>query len=159
MNSPAAGGSPGAPASLRIGSHVVRRSVEFLPMNRVITQVANSCRLWVISALLLWAAAPAGFAASPKARERGAVAFQTIGCMRCHSITGVGARRAPDLGSVALRRTPSQIRNQILHGGHGMPPWGAVLSNRQISDLVAFLSSCRSNEAPGCRTWQAPSAK
>jgi mono/diheme cytochrome c family protein len=86
-------------------------------------------------------------------QERGAADFRARGCVRCHSITGVGGDRAPDLGSVGLRRSPRQIRNQIIKGGHGMPPFGKTLSATEVSDLVAFLSSCRTGEAPGCRTW------
>jgi ubiquinol-cytochrome c reductase cytochrome b subunit len=63
----------------------------------------------------------------------------------------VGGTRGPDLGSVGLRRTPRQIRKQILHGGHGMPPFGGVLTRSEVDDLVLFLTSCRSDQVPGCR--------
>ena len=90
-------------------------------------------------------------ASNSDARERGAVAFHTKGCERCHAITGVGGDRAPDLGSVGQRRAPGQIKTQILNGGHGMPPFGKVLSKDDVKDLVAFLASCRTDTAPGCR--------
>ena len=77
----------------------------------------------------------------------------------CHSITGVGGKRAPDLGSVGLRRNARQIRKQIMGGGHGMPPFGEVLTKNEVNDLVAFLTSCRSDEAPGCRNWDAAQPK
>jgi cytochrome c553 len=86
-------------------------------------------------------------------QETGSGDFRVHGCVRCHSITGVGGDRAPDLGSVGLRRSPRQIRNQIIKGGHGMPPFGKTLSGTEVNDLVAFLSSCRTDDAPGCRTW------
>jgi hypothetical protein len=34
-----------------------------------------------------------------------------------------------------------------------------VLAAKQIDDLVAFLSSCRTNQAPGCRSWSEPQSK
>lgn len=82
---------------------------------------------------------------------RGAVDFHTKGCERCHRITGVGGDRAPDLGSVGLRRNAHQIKLQILNGGHGMPPFGDVLSKKEVDDLVSFLTSCRTDTPPGCR--------
>jgi len=96
---------------------------------------------------------PAAYASSAGKRERGANLFLTRGCVRCHSITGVGGSRAPDLGSVGLRRQAPQIKKQILNGGHGMPPFKDVLTKDQVKDLVAFLTSCRTSMAPGCRTW------
>jgi mono/diheme cytochrome c family protein len=92
-------------------------------------------------------------AANPDARQRGATVFQTRGCERCHSILGVGGDRAPDLGSVGHRKTASQIKTQVVNGGHGMPPFGKVLSTDEVKDVVAFLASCKTEEAPGCRQW------
>jgi mono/diheme cytochrome c family protein len=111
---------------------------------------------WLAASVLLFVVVQTGFAADAQRRERGSTVFQTHGCLRCHSVTGAGGDRAPDLGSVGLRRSPGQIRRQIVHGGHGMPPFGKVLSGRDIDDLVEFLSSCRSHEAPGCRNWEGP---
>ena len=76
--------------------------------------------------------------------------------MRCHSITGVGGVRAPDLGNVALRRDARRIKDQIMKGGHGMPPFGKVLKKDQVNDLVQFLTSCETKRAPGCRKWMPP---
>jgi len=87
------------------------------------------------------------------ARERGATVFQTRGCERCHAILGVGGDRAPDLATVGKRRSASQIKAQVIHGGHGMPPFGEVLSKDEVKDVVKFLSSCRTKDAPGCRQW------
>lgn len=94
---------------------------------------------------------PLVWASDHQGGERGAFDFHTRGCERCHSITGVGGTRGPDLGSVGLRRTPRQIRKQILNGGHGMPPFSEVLSRREVDDLIVFLMSCRTDQVPGCR--------
>ena len=102
-------------------------------------------------AIVLIANLRVAYGSSSEARVRGSDLFLTSGCVRCHSITGVGGKRAPDLGSVGRRRDAHQIRNQILHGGHGMPPFGGVLTHDEVQDLVAFLTSCRTSKAPGCR--------
>jgi len=128
-------------------------------MDRVLFRLVFSCSLLVVFFFLLPGVPEVSLAATSPARERGATAFQNSGCPRCHSITGVGGTRGPDLGAVSRRRTPAQIRRQILHGGHGMPPFGRVLSLRDVDDLVEFLSGCRSEKAPGCRTWSTPPAK
>jgi mono/diheme cytochrome c family protein len=62
------------------------------------------------------------------ATARGAAAFQTRDCERCHSILGVGGDHTPDLGTIGTRKSMSQIKTQIIKGGHGMPPFGDVLS-------------------------------
>jgi mono/diheme cytochrome c family protein len=92
-------------------------------------------------------------ASSSAAHRRGAYLFETAGCERCHSITGVGGVRAPDLGNVGLKRGAGRIRKQIMNGGHGMPPFGKVLKKDEVDDLVDFLMSCRTKTAPGCRQW------
>lgn len=96
------------------------------------------------------------YASNADERERGAAVFHTKGCERCHSITGVGGDRAPDLSSVGLHKSARQIKDQILQGGHGMPPFEHVLTKDEVKDLVALLTSCRSETAPGCRDWTAP---
>jgi ubiquinol-cytochrome c reductase cytochrome b subunit len=93
------------------------------------------------------------YALDGASRDRGSTAFQKSGCQQCHSITGVGGDRAPDLGAVGKRLTAGQIKKQILEGGRGMPPFGEVLPNDVVDDLVAFLRTCKSLTAPGCRTW------
>jgi len=95
-------------------------------------------------------------AVSADAQKRGATLFQTKGCERCHSILGVGGDRAPDLGTVGARKTANQIRMQVVNGGHGMPPFGKVLSKDEVKDVVVFLTSCKTEEAPGCRQSMPP---
>ena len=98
----------------------------------------------------------AAYAANDDARQHGATIFQTKGCERCHSILGVGGDRAPDLGSVGRRKTASQIRTQVINGGHGMPPFGKVLSKDEVKDVIVFLTACKTEAAPGCRQWMQP---
>lgn len=106
-------------------------------------------------AILIVVNRPVAYASNGDSRDRGAIVFHTRGCERCHSITGVGGDRAPDLSSVGQRRGAGQIKKQILKGGNGMPPFKDVLTEGEVKDLVAFLTSCRNNSAPGCRQWTA----
>jgi mono/diheme cytochrome c family protein len=84
--------------------------------------------------------------------QKGATVFRES-CARCHRITGVGGDRGPELGAVGKHMSAAKIQKQILKGGHGMPPFANVLSDDQIKDAVAFLGTCKTKDAPGCRTW------
>jgi mono/diheme cytochrome c family protein len=116
----------------------------------------TSIALFVCSiALFTLARQPVAYASKEDQRKRGAIDFQKKGCERCHSISGIGGDRAPDLAGVGQRRGERQIQTQILNGGHGMPPFKSVLSKDEVKDLVAFLTSCRADTASGCRQWMA----
>jgi ubiquinol-cytochrome c reductase cytochrome b subunit len=80
------------------------------------------------------------YAASPK---RGAQLFAYNGCDQCHSIHGVGGDKGPDLSGVGLRLKKKQIHSQIVKGGRQMPAFGDVLRKSEVSDLVAYLQSCK----------------
>jgi len=124
-------------------------------MTSTLGRAVGTCIIFVgcSIAVLCVVSHPTADASNLRARDRGANIFHTKGCERCHSITGVGGDRAPDLGSVGKRRGPRQIKTQILKGGHGMPPFEDVLTKREVKDLVTFLTSCKSDQAPGCRQW------
>jgi mono/diheme cytochrome c family protein len=118
-----------------------------------------TARIALLLSIVLMAACvdrATAYSSTADARRRGAAAFQTRGCERCHSILGVGGDRAPDLGTIGKRKSTSQIKNQIVKGGHGMPPFGGVLSKDEVKNLVIFLTSCRTDAVPGCRQWTQP---
>jgi mono/diheme cytochrome c family protein len=104
-------------------------------------------------AILIVVNRPVAHASNAGARDRGANVFHSKGCERCHSITGIGGDRGPDLSSVGERHGARQIKQQILKGGKGMPPFKDVLTKDEVKDLVAFLTTCRTDSAPGCRLW------
>src|SRR5580698_6297446 len=114
-------------------------------MTSPIRRAMSACIILIGCSLLIFTLTNrrVAYASDTNAHERGAVLFQTKGCERCHSISGVGGDRAPDLGTVGLRRQPAQIKTQILKGGHGMPPFEKFLSKDEVKDLVAFLAACR----------------
>lgn len=124
-------------------------------MTSPLRRAVSACIALIACSTLIFSLAnrPAARALNTDAPERGAIVFHTKGCERCHAITGVGGDRAPDLGSIGQRRGSNQIKTQVIKGGHGMPPFGNVLSKDEVKDLVAFLTSCRTDTAPGCRQW------
>lgn len=98
-------------------------------------------------------------AAAQSARERGKELFwgTNVGCFRCHTIGGTGGTRGPDLSRVAARAgdrvvglTAEQYLRQKIAAGATyqfkvpefapiMPPFGQMLSEEQVNDLVAYL--------------------
>src|SRR5271170_5487665 len=81
--------------------------------------------------------------ASPSARRRGATVFADNGCRHCHTIRHDGGTKGPDLSGVGRLLSKSQIRIQILQGGHEMPSFKEILHESEVDDLVAYLHSCR----------------
>jgi mono/diheme cytochrome c family protein len=78
----------------------------------------------------------------------GAHAFVQFACAQCHGTNGQGGV-SPDVPALtgATSLTVSQLTNIIDHGlGESanptkpyMPVWGAVISKRQVSELVAYI--------------------
>ena len=79
----------------------------------------------------------------------GAHDFVQFACAQCHGMQGRGgvSPDVPALSTVAKGLTPAQLRSIINHGlGESsnptkpyMPVWGAVISQTQVSDLIAYL--------------------
>lgn len=79
--------------------------------------------------------------------SRGADLFHDRGCEYCHSVSGSGGRRGPDLTSVGDRLTDQQITLRILNGGDNMPAFASSLKPGELTALVAFLKSRNANGA------------
>ena len=73
----------------------------------------------------------------------GAVLFHEKGCEHCHGVDGVGTERAPELSSIGRKWKKPQIEKQIVEGGNGMPAFGQVLHDDEVSDLVEYLHAKR----------------
>lgn len=79
----------------------------------------------------------------------GAHAFVQFACAQCHGMQGRGgvSPYVPVLSQVGKALTAAQLRGIIDHGlGEStnptrpyMPVWGAVISTRQVADLVAYI--------------------
>ncbi len=74
----------------------------------------------------------------------GAQLFYRKGCVNCHTIEGYGGNRGPDLTRAGSRFSADQLAGRIMTGGRHMPAYSGRLFTSELSDLVAFLQSRKS---------------
>jgi putative heme-binding domain-containing protein len=60
--------------------------------------------------------------------ERGARAFETLGCGACHIIAGKGEGFGPELSTIGARRNAAHLRKTILTPASSLPEGFAYLS-------------------------------
>ena len=72
---------------------------------------------------------------------RGGEHFNDKGCLYCHTISGHGGLRGPDLTYIGDRLSSDEITWRIMNGGLNMPGFGGTLTHDELSDLVSFLKS------------------
>ena len=75
--------------------------------------------------------------------EEGAKVFYKKGCEYCHTVSGYGGIRGPDLTYAGDRLTAAQITTRIFSGAANMPSYTGNLTPGELSSLVAFLKSRR----------------
>ncbi len=80
-----------------------------------------------------------GTASGPIAQ--GAQVFYRKGCEYCHTISGYGGIRGPDLTYAGDRLTPEQMKTRIFSGAVNMPSYTKILNDDELSNLIAFLTS------------------
>ncbi len=73
--------------------------------------------------------------------EHGAELFYSKACLYCHIIDGKGGERGPDLSDVADRLTNEEMTIRIVNGGGNMPPFGPMLTDSELKDLISFLKT------------------
>jgi ubiquinol-cytochrome c reductase cytochrome b subunit len=89
---------------------------------------------------------PARYLAARSPLERqGALVLQNKQCRSCHALDGAGGQRGPALDDVATRLTHDELIRQVLQGGGNMPAYGKNLSPPEVTALVAFLETLRSD--------------
>ena len=71
----------------------------------------------------------------------GARVFHDKGCENCHTVSGYGGIRGPDLTYAADTMTPAQMTTRIYSGATNMPSYNGNLTSDQLSALLAFLGS------------------
>jgi cytochrome c2 len=107
--------------------------------------------IFAISALSAHAAAVAADS------KRGAALFESLSCVRCHSVNGKGGRVGPDLGRLASRNfTPASLAATMWN--HAPAMWQSMqasdiragdLDEQAAADLFAYFYSARFFELPG----------
>ncbi len=73
--------------------------------------------------------------------KNGPAVFGVAGCGTCHTLKDAGSTGGggPDLDD--LMPSLGDVENQVYNGGGGMPPFGGQLTNQQIADVAAYVSS------------------
>jgi ubiquinol-cytochrome c reductase cytochrome b subunit len=71
----------------------------------------------------------------------GAMVFNKMACLFCHTIEGHGGKRGTDLTRVADRLTRDQLKLRIMNGVYNMPVFGRILSTTETENLLEFLST------------------
>jgi ubiquinol-cytochrome c reductase cytochrome b subunit len=71
--------------------------------------------------------------------KNGGELFYKKACIYCHSVSGYGGKRGPNLTDVGSRLTKDQITIKIVNGGGNMPSFGGTLTSHDLNDLADFL--------------------
>ncbi|HEY5219629.1 MAG TPA: cytochrome b N-terminal domain-containing protein [Gemmatimonadaceae bacterium] len=125
--------------------HLRRRPWAAVVVTAIVVGVAVFWQLGVVapwspdfSAPLL---PPSVVASSDSIVMRGAQLFHERGCENCHTVSGYGGIRGPDLTTAGDRLSGAEIVQWIENGGINMPAFSRVLNSDQLDALRAFLSS------------------
>lgn len=70
---------------------------------------------------------------------RGAGIFEN-NCQACHGQAGMGGA-GPTLAKNPILKDHDLFRETVVHGRGPMPAWGAILSEQEIADIHAWLST------------------
>ena len=114
----------------------------------VVLFIGSLSGLWAIGITSPWSP---HFQAEPLTAEmigassgqiyRGGEYFNEKGCLYCHKISGHGGERGPDLTYIGDKLSANELTWRIMNGGLNMPGFGGILTNEELSNLVAFLKS------------------
>jgi len=72
---------------------------------------------------------------------RGASLFYSKGCEYCHTVSGLGGIRGPDLTYAGDRMSADQMKTRIYSGAENMPSYTEILTREEIAALTSFLQS------------------
>jgi ubiquinol-cytochrome c reductase cytochrome b subunit len=81
----------------------------------------------------------------------GAKVFYEKGCEYCHTISGYGGIRGPDLSYAGDLMTRAQMATRIYSGAANMPSYAGNIAPGDLNALLAFLESRRRKPAPQLR--------
>lgn len=79
----------------------------------------------------------------------GARVFYDKGCEYCHTISGYGGIRGPDLTTAGDRMTREQAATRIFSGAANMPSYVGTITPAELEALLDFLESRTSANATG----------
>jgi mono/diheme cytochrome c family protein len=75
--------------------------------------------------------------------ENGASVFASAGCGGCHTLSDAGSSGTigPDLDDSQVAKDPQAVAEKVRAGGGGMPAFEGRLSDQEIQDVAAYVSS------------------
>ncbi len=62
-------------------------------------------------------------------------------CSTCHGALGRGGNGGPDLASIPNAKNMGRVIEQVTNGGAGMPPFKNTLSEQQIKNVAAYVTT------------------
>ena len=76
-----------------------------------------------------------------------------VNCSRCHGVDGKGGEKAPSLDGVFAKLGEDGVLDIIEEGKKGkeddMPPFEGMITDDELTNLLAFLKTLQSQPAPG----------
>jgi mono/diheme cytochrome c family protein len=71
----------------------------------------------------------------------GKAVFASAGCVNCHTLKAAGASGTVGPNLDQLKPSEARVRRQVTNGGAIMPAFKGKLSDKQISDVAAFVAA------------------
>src|SRR3954464_15236006 len=62
-------------------------------------------------------------------------------CSTCHGALGRGGNGGPDLASIPNAKNVGRVIEQVTNGGAAMPPFKSTLSEQQIKNVAAYVTT------------------
>src|SRR5205085_10084085 len=62
-------------------------------------------------------------------------------CSTCHGALGRGGNGGPDLASIPNAKNMGRVIEQVTNGGASMPPFKNTLSEQQIKNVAAYVTT------------------
>ena len=62
-------------------------------------------------------------------------------CTVCHGAKGTGGNGGPDITGLAAAKSATRVISQVTNGGGGMPAFKRQLTDQQIQDVSAYVTS------------------
>lgn len=130
---------------------IINREVTPIPEDRTRSPDTSIAQEPHIPVPVVESSGPAANASAATVQSAGRKLFVAQGCVGCHGFTAQGTKIAPSLIGVASRfpgdKLPALLHNPTskMKGG-GMPT--IAVSDAQMADLVAYLSSLKEAPAP-----------
>ena len=128
-----------------------KQYVAFLAAGNSLVATAHGDSLWLFSldGTLGPAAAPGTGTGTEHAGEGGtttgdAAAGKTVfsdNCAGCHGALGTGGNGGPDLTTIPSAKDKAKVVKQVTNGGGGMPAFKGQLTEQQIQDVSAYVTS------------------